>query len=275
VQGDLIRPAFSFPYGVTMKIVRYRLNDDPPHLPERAAYGWMLDDKIGEIQGSVFGEYRRRESKISVKDVKLAAPCEPTKIVCVGRNYVEHAKELGNEVPKSPLIFLKPPSSIIATGEYIILPPQSKQVEHEAELVIVIGRRAKNVTVDQAKEYIFGYTIGNDVTARDLQKTDGQWTRAKGFDTFCSFGPWIDTDFDASDAVVTCRVNGQMRQMASTRDMVFNVSALIAYISSVMTLEPGDVIFTGTPAGVGELKNGDVVEVEIEGLGKLSNPVKA
>jgi 2-keto-4-pentenoate hydratase/2-oxohepta-3-ene-1,7-dioic acid hydratase in catechol pathway len=187
---------------------------------------------------------------------------------------VEHAREFGNEIPKVPLIFLKPPSSIISNGESILLPPQSKQVEHEAELVVVIGKRGRNVTPEAAKEYIFGYTIGNDVTARDLQKSDSQWTRAKGFDTFCSFGPWIDTEFDASDAVVTCRVNGQMRQMASTRDMIFNVSTLIAYISSVMTLEPGDIIFTGTPAGVGELKNGDVVDVEIEGLGKLSNPVK-
>jgi 2-keto-4-pentenoate hydratase/2-oxohepta-3-ene-1,7-dioic acid hydratase in catechol pathway len=169
---------------------------------------------------------------------------------------------------------MKPPSSIIAIGEHIILPPQSKQVEHEAELVVVIGKRGRSITPEAAKEHIFGYTIGDDVTARDLQKIDDQWTRAKGFDTFCSFGPWIDTEFDASDAVVTCRVNGQMRQMASTRDMVFNVSTLIAYISSIMTLEPGDIIFTGTPAGVGILKNGDIVEVEIEGLGKLSNPVK-
>jgi 2-keto-4-pentenoate hydratase/2-oxohepta-3-ene-1,7-dioic acid hydratase in catechol pathway len=250
-----------------MKIVRYKTNDDEP------IYGWVLNDKVGEIQGNIFAEYRRRETKTPIKDVKLLAPCEPSKIICVGRNYVEHAKELGSEVSKTPLIFLKPPSSIIATGEPIILPPQSKQVEHEAELVVIIGKRAKNVAVENAKEYIFGFTIGNDITARDLQKTDGQWTRAKGFDTFCSFGPWIDTEFDASDAVVTCRVNGQMRQMASTRDMVFNVGAIIGYITSVMTLEPGDVIFTGTPAGVGELKNGDVVEVEIEGLGKLSNPV--
>ena len=250
-----------------MKIVRYQ-NE------EGSKYGWMLDDKVGEIQGNIFGEYRRREAKTPVGELKLLAPCDPSKILCVGRNYVEHAKELGNEVPKVPLIFLKPPSSIIANGESIYLPPQSKQVEHEAELVVVIGMRAKNVTAETAKEYIFGYTIGNDVTARDLQKVDGQWTRAKGFDTFCSFGPWIDTEFDASDAVVTCRVNGQMRQMASTRDMVFNVGTLIAYISSVMTLEPGDIIFTGTPAGVGELKNGDIVDVEIEGLGKLSNPVK-
>ena len=257
-----------------MKIVRYQINGAAPHQPERAMYGWLLDDKVGEIQGDIFGEYRRREAKTPVAEVKLAAPCLPSKILCVGRNYVEHAKELGNEVPKVPLIFLKPPSAVISNGEYILLPPQSNQVEHEAELVVVIGKRGRNITTETSKEYIFGYTIGNDITARDLQKTDGQWTRAKGFDTFCSFGPWIDTEFDASDAVVTCRVNGQMRQMASTRDMVFNVSTLIAYISSVMTLEPGDIIFTGTPAGVGELKDGDVVDVEIEGLGKLSNPVK-
>ena len=251
-----------------MKIVRYQSDGN------ESKYGWMLDDKVGEIEGDVFGEYRRREAKAPVAELKLLAPCEPSKILCVGRNYVEHARELGNDVPKVPLIFLKPPSSIISSGEHIILPPQSTQVEHEAELVVVIGRRAKNVTAETAREYIFGYTIGNDVTERDLQKTDDQWTRAKGFDTFCSFGPWIDTEFDASDAVVTCRVNGQMRQMASTRDMVFNVVTMIAYISSVMTLEPGDVLFTGTPAGVGQLKNGDVVDVEIEGLGKLSNPVK-
>jgi 2-keto-4-pentenoate hydratase/2-oxohepta-3-ene-1,7-dioic acid hydratase in catechol pathway len=252
-----------------MRIVRYQNNEN------QMVYGWMLDDKVGEIQGNIFGEYRRREAKTPVKELKLMAPCEPSKIICVGRNYVEHAKELGNEVPQVPLIFFKPPSSIISNGDAIFLPVQSKQVEHEAELVIVIGKRAKNVTSEMAKEYIFGYTIGNDVTARDLQKSDGQWTRAKGFDTFCSFGPWIDTDFDPSDSVVTCRVNGQMRQMASTRDMVFNVGTLIAYISSVMTLEPGDLIFTGTPAGVGELRNGDVVDVEIEGLGKLSNSVKS
>jgi len=257
-----------------MKIVRYQTQSDAPYLPGKAVYGWMLDDKIGEIQGDIFGEYRRREAKIPILEVKLSAPCVPGKILCVGRNYVDHARELGNEVPKVPLIFLKPSSSIIANGEHILLPPQSNQVEHEAELVVVIGKRGRNIIAEQAKEYIFGYTIGNDITARDLQKADGQWTRAKGFDTFCSFGPWINTEFDASDAVVTCRVNGQMRQMASTRDMVFNVSILIAYISSVMTLEPGDIIFTGTPAGVGALKNGDIVDVEIEGLGKLSNPVK-
>jgi 2-keto-4-pentenoate hydratase/2-oxohepta-3-ene-1,7-dioic acid hydratase in catechol pathway len=252
-----------------MRIIRYILKDEPPK------YGWLLDDKVGEIDGELFGHYRRQEARIPVKEVRLVAPAVPSKIICVGRNYVEHAKELGNDVPKVPLIFMKPPSAIISHGETIILPAQSQQVEHEAELVVVVGKRGRHIPAEEAKTFILGYTVGNDITARDLQKIDGQWTRAKGFDTFCSFGPWIDTDFDPSDAVVTCRVNGQMRQLASTRDMVFNVATLVAYITSVMTLEPGDLIFTGTPAGVGELKNGDQVEVEIEGLGALKNPVKA
>jgi len=253
-----------------MRIVRFETQES-----KKPKYGWLLDDKVGEISGNIFGRYQRKEALTPLVDVKLLAPSEPTKIVCVGRNYVEHAKELGNEVPKVPLIFLKPASSIISNGETIILPPQSAQVEHEAELVIVIGKRGRHVTAENAKKIILGYTVGNDVTARDLQKLDGQWTRAKGFDTFCPFGPWIDTDFDPSDAVITCRVNGQMRQMASTRDMVFNVGVLIAFISSIMTLEPGDLIFTGTPAGIGELKDGDEVSVEIEGLGIMKNKVKA
>jgi len=253
-----------------MRIVRYEIQDS-----KKTKYGWLLEDKVGEISGNIFGRYRRQEALTPLADVKLVAPSEPSKIVCVGRNYVEHAKELGNEVPKVPFIFMKPPSSIISNGETIILPPQSSKVEHEAELVIVIGKRGRHISTENAKKHILGYTIGNDVTARDLQQTDNQWTRAKGFDTFCPFGPWIDTDFDPSDSVVTCRVNGQMRQMASTRDMVFNVGTLIAYISSVMTLEPGDLIFTGTPSGVGELKDGDDVSVEIEGLGLIKNKVKA
>lgn len=252
-----------------MRIIRYQAGEEAPR------YGWLHEDKIGEIQGNPFGKYRRLEAKTPLTEVKLLAPCAPSKIVCVGRNYVEHAKELGNEVPQIPLIFLKPPSSIISPGDTVVLPPQSKQVEHEAELVVVIGKRARHVTAEEAKNYIFGYTVGNDITARDLQKIDDQWTRAKGFDTFCPFGPWIDTDYDISDALITCKVNGQPRQMASTRDMVFNVPTLIAYITSVMTLEPGDLIFTGTPSGVGPLADGNEVVVEIEGLGVLRNPIKA
>ncbi|MCX6034813.1 MAG: fumarylacetoacetate hydrolase family protein, partial [Chloroflexi bacterium] len=203
------------------------------------------------------------------------APTQPSKIICVGHNYAEHVKERNVELPKVPLIFLKPPSSILNPGDIILLPPQSQQIEHEAEMVVVIGKRGRNVISEEAQSHIYGYTVGNDVTARDLQKLDGQWTRAKGFDTFCPFGPWIDTEFDPSDAIITCKVSGEPRQMASTRDMVFNVNVLIAFISSVMTLEPGDIIFTGTPAGIGPLKAGDSVEVEIEGLGKLVNPVAA
>lgn len=252
-----------------MRIVRFQAAGMP------VQYGWVRDDKIGTIMGDVFGKFKRDDAQLKLSQVRMLTPCQPSKIVCVGRNYIEHAKELGNDVPQIPLIFLKPPSSMLSPGEAIMLPPQSKQVEHEAELVVVIGKRGRNVTAEQARKHILGYSVGNDVTARDLQKTDDQWTRAKGFDTFCPFGPWIDTEFDISDAVITCKVNGQPRQMASTRDMVFSVPTLIAYISSVMTLEPGDVIFTGTPSGVGPLKAGDEVVVEIEGLGVLRNPVRA
>ncbi len=252
-----------------MRFVRFQTGDEDPQ------YGWLHGDKVGRLEGDLFGAYKRLKAEIPLKDTRLLAPSTPSKIVCVGRNYVEHAREHGAEVPKIPLIFLKPPSSVIAPGEAILLPPQSAQVEHEAELVIVVGRRGRNVTAESARDFILGYTIGNDVTARDLQQTDGQWTRAKGFDTFCPFGPWIDTDFDPADALITCRVNGQMRQLASTRDMVFNIGVLVAYISSVMTLEPGDLVFTGTPAGVSPLQPGDIVEVEIDGLGLLSNPVEA
>ncbi len=252
-----------------MRIVRYQHKDEHP------AFGWVLESKVGRIEGDIFGEYRRLEAELPIGEVKLLAPVLPSKIICIGRNYVEHAKEQKAEVTKVPLIFLKPPSSVLDPGAEIVLPPQSSRVEHEGELVAVIGKRGRNIIAEEAHAFLLGYTIGNDVTARDLQYSDGQWTRGKGFDTFCPFGPWVDTDFDASDAVITCRVSGQPRQMASTRDMVFSVGQLVAFISSVMTLLPGDLIFTGTPAGVGPLVPGDTVEVEIEGLGKLSNPVIA
>jgi 2-keto-4-pentenoate hydratase/2-oxohepta-3-ene-1,7-dioic acid hydratase in catechol pathway len=262
-----------FPYSYSaeafMKIVRYQVGNETPR------FGWLLDEKVGPIEGDPFGEYRRMEADIPISSVKLLAPVQPGKILCIGRNYAEHAKEHDAEVPKVPLIFMMPPSAILDPGGTIIIPPQSKQVEHEAELVVVIGKRGRQIVADQATEHVFGYTVGNDVTARDLQRLDNQWTRAKGFDTFCPFGPWIDTEFDPVDAIITCRVSGQPRQMASTRDMVFNVSTLVAFISSVMTLEPGDLIFTGTPAGVGPLISGDTVEVEIEGLGRLVNPVSS
>ena len=252
-----------------MRIVRYQIGGDAPR------HGWVHEDRVGDIEGDVFGNYMRREATMSVSEVKLLAPVVPSKILCVGRNYVEHAKELGNVVPKIPLIFMKPSSAVIGPGEAIVLPQQSKQVEYEGELVAVISKRGRNITAEKAKQFILGYTVGNDVTARDLQKSDELWTRAKGFDTFCPIGPWIDTDFDISDAVLTTRVNNEPRQMGSTQDMTFSVATLIAYISSIMTLMPGDLLFTGTPSGVGALNRGDEVVVEIEGLGVLRNTVEA
>jgi 2-keto-4-pentenoate hydratase/2-oxohepta-3-ene-1,7-dioic acid hydratase in catechol pathway len=202
----------------------------------------------------------------------------PGKIVCVGRNYVAHARELGNEVPERPLLFLKPPSALIGDGETIVLPSASTQVEHEGEIGVVVGRVLRKAGVAAARAAVGGVTCVNDVTARDLQKTDGQWTRAKGFDTFCPAGPvvWASpADFDLRRLRVLCRVNGAVRQEGAAAEMAFDIPALLSYISSVMTLEPGDLVATGTPAGVGPLRPGDVVEVEIPGVGVLRNPVEA
>ncbi|HYR11150.1 MAG TPA: fumarylacetoacetate hydrolase family protein [Longimicrobium sp.] len=201
----------------------------------------------------------------------------PSKIVCVGRNYLEHARELGNEVPERPLIFFKPPSSIVSGGEAIVLPPESERVEHEGEIAVVIGRAARRVKAADAWDYVAGIAPLNDVTARDLQKTDGQWTRAKGFDTFCPLGEMVPLNHvaDRGALEVICRVNGEVRQHGRVSEMAFDIPTLIEYISGVMTLEPGDVIATGTPAGVSPLQPGDVVEVEIPGVGILSNPVQA
>lgn len=251
-----------------MRFVRYQSKDEPPRV------GWLLDEAIiGPIEGSLFEEFRRLEANIQLGSVQLLSPVQPSKIICVGRNYIAHAIEHDAEVPEVPLLFLKPPSSIIGPGQAIVLPPQSQQVEHEGELVVVIGKRGRWISPEDAFSHVLGYTIGNDVTARDLQQRDGQWTRSKGFDTFCSIGPWIETEFDPADALITCHVNDEMRQMASTRDMVFGARQLIAFASTVMTLEPGDILFTGTPAGVGRLVHGDVVKVSIEGLGILVNPI--
>lgn len=203
----------------------------------------------------------------------MTAPSIPTKIVCIGRNYRAHAAELGNEVPTEPLIFLKPPSSIIADGDRIVVPPQSKQVEYEGEIGVVIGARARHVSEAQAPGVIFGLCALNDVTARDLQKSDKQWSRAKGFDTFCPLGPTHEYHGDLSNLTVVTRVNGAERQRSSSSLMVFAIPTLIAFISSVMTLEPGDVIATGTPEGVWKLSSGDVVEVEVVGMSRVRNTV--
>jgi 2-keto-4-pentenoate hydratase/2-oxohepta-3-ene-1,7-dioic acid hydratase in catechol pathway len=248
-----------------MKFLRYQ---DKAGIPN---FGWLQDDRVGPIEGTPFGEYRRLEATLPLTSLELLAPVMPGKIICVGRNYVAHAREHGAEVPEVPLIFLKPPSSVIGPEAKIILPPQSTQVEHEAELAVVIGKHGRWINPEDTQDYILGYTVGNDITARDLQRRDGQWTRSKAFDTFCPLGPWIDTSFDPADTIITCHVNGEMRQMGSTHDMVFGVNQLIAFTSSIMSLEPGDVILTGTPSGVSQVHPGDLIEVTVEGLGTLRN----
>lgn len=208
--------------------------------------------------------------------IEIDEDFRPSKIVCVGRNYAEHAAELGNEVPKEPLLFLKAPSALILHDEAIILPSQSGQVEHEAELAVIIGRDCKDIgDDDNAFQYVLGYACLNDVTARDIQRRDVQFTRGKSFDTFCPIGPWIETDFDPTDVRVSCTVNGEIRQDGRTSQMVFPVEFLIRYISRQMTLKKGDVIATGTPSGVSKMKVGDVCEVQIDGIGALRNPIKS
>ncbi|MGY0233612.1 fumarylacetoacetate hydrolase family protein [Longispora urticae] len=229
---------------------------------------------IAELEGHPFGRLTFTGQRWALADVRLLAPMLPSKIVCVGRNYADHAKEMGGEVPAEPLLFLKPSTTIIGPNDAISLPPQSQQVEHEAELAIVIGLPgARRVDRNQAEQAIFGYSIANDVTARDLQKKDVQFTRAKGFDSFCPFGPWIETELDWRDLEIRCEVNEEVRQLGRTKDMVFDVPTLVSYVSHVMTLLPGDVILTGTPAGVDVLTAGDSVTVSIEGLGALTNKV--
>jgi 2-keto-4-pentenoate hydratase/2-oxohepta-3-ene-1,7-dioic acid hydratase in catechol pathway len=209
-----------------------------------------------------------------LSEVRLLAPVEPSKILCVGRNYAAHAKELGNELPKEPLLFLKPPSALCASGDEIALPATSERVEHEAEIGVVIGARLKNVSASEARRGIYAITCVNDVTARDLQKKDVQFTRAKGFDGFCPVGPWLETEFDLESIAVTGRVNGAVRQHGHTRDMAFPIAELVSFMSRVMTLEPGDLISTGTPEGVGPLVNGDVVEIEVSRVGVLRNTMR-
>ena len=207
--------------------------------------------------------------------MRLQEPIRPSKIVCVGRNYREHAAELGNKMPDEPLLFLKAPSAIILSGDEIVLPSASQQVEHEGELGVVIGRVARNIPNDEDPlSYVLGYTCVNDVTARDLQRKDVQFTRGKSFDTFCPVGPWIETDIDPSNVAVETRLNGEVKQKGNTADMAFSVAFLIRYISEIMTLYPGDLIATGTPAGVSRMKSGDIVEVEVAGIGILQNRVR-
>lgn len=222
----------------------------------------------------VYEDHKKSSDSYELSAVKMLPPVAPSKIVCVGRNYADHAKELGNEIPVEPLLFLKAPSAVINDGESIVIPPQSEQVEHEGELAVVIGRRCTKLgPEDDSLRYALGFTCLNDVTARDLQGKDVQFTRAKSFDTFCPVGPFVETDLDVSDLGVVTRVNGVVKQDGRTSHMVFPVDFLIRYISNMMTLLPGDVIATGTPSGVSKLEIGDMCEVEIEGIGVLSNSI--
>lgn len=237
-------------------------------------YGILDGPVVRGISAAPWLKWKETGTSLAANDVLLVAPVEPRKIVCVGRNYAAHAAELGNEVPKDPMIFLKPSTSVVGPGESIVLPKYSQRVEHEGELGLVVGRRCAHLSDgDDPLSYLLGYTCVNDVTARDLQKADVQFTRAKGFDTFCPVGPYIETNLRPEDVLVEALVNGQVRQSGRTSLMVFPPAFLVRWISRMMTLEPGDLIATGTPAGVGPLLDGDTVEVRVGGIGVLRNPV--
>jgi 2-keto-4-pentenoate hydratase/2-oxohepta-3-ene-1,7-dioic acid hydratase in catechol pathway len=249
-----------------MRLVRFRFGD-------RIATGALDDTEIQVLQGTFFQNPVPSGERVSLDDVRLLSPVLPSKVVAVGRNYSEHAEEMGQEVPDEPLVFLKPSTAVIGPGDPLVRPPMSQRMDYEGELAVVIGRPARAVPLDRAAGVILGYTCGNDVTLRDLQAKDAQWARAKGFDGSCPLGPWIETELDPTDVALTTRVNGHVRQDARTSDLVFTPAGLVAFITSFMTLLPGDVVLTGTPAGIGPLSPGDRVEVEVEGIGTLANPV--
>jgi 2-keto-4-pentenoate hydratase/2-oxohepta-3-ene-1,7-dioic acid hydratase in catechol pathway len=240
----------------------------------RDAWGIVEGQGVRALGAEPWGGGLPEGPSVPLAEVTLLAPVAPTKIVCVGRNYRAHARELGNEVPAEPLLFLKPSTAVVGPGVPIVIPEQSAEVHHEAELAVVIGRTLTRASEADARAGVFGYTCLNDVTARDIQRAEKHFTRAKGFDTFCPVGPFVETALDPSDLSVTCRVNGDVRQRGFTRDMVFDPFALVAFVSRIMTLLPGDVVSTGTPEGVGPIRRGDRVEVEIGGIGVLANPVE-
>jgi 2-keto-4-pentenoate hydratase/2-oxohepta-3-ene-1,7-dioic acid hydratase in catechol pathway len=253
-----------------MRLVRFRHGD-------RIATGALEpgSDDIRVLRGTFFEDPLPTGETVTLGDILLLAPVLPSKLVCVGKNYAAHAAEFGMQVPEEPLLFLKPSTAVIGPGDPIRLLPISRRIDFEGELAVVIGRLARGVRAEDAFKYILGYTCANDVTLRDLQKTDDQWARAKGFDGSAPIGPWIESELDPNDVIVRTRLNGEIRQQASTSDMVFGVATLIEYITTFMTLLPGDILLTGTPEGVGALSDGDVVEVEVEGVGMLRNEVRA
>lgn len=250
-----------------MRYLRFFYNDV-------VAYGRLEDDLVRVIDGDLFGAYKVTERTVPLSAVRVLTPCVPTKIIAIGVNYKDHAAEFKKELPQEPLIFLKPPSALLAPEEAIVYPEGlTRRVDYEGELAVVIRKRARSLTPEQAAAAVFGYTCCNDVTARDLQKKDGQWSRAKGFDTFCPLGPVIATELEPSHLRIETRLNGEIKQDAPVSAMIFDVPTLISHVSRVMTLMPGDVITTGTPSGVGPMKADDVVEVRIEGIGTLKNRV--
>jgi 2-keto-4-pentenoate hydratase/2-oxohepta-3-ene-1,7-dioic acid hydratase in catechol pathway len=257
-----------------MKICRYLMRGASSPDSASPRYGLIEGEDVIEMSSPPWGQWSRGSRSARLADVRLLAPVEPSKVVCIGRNYAAHAAELGNEVPKEPLMFLKPPSSIVGPEEAIVLTKYSQRVDHEGELALVIGRRCSHLRDnDDALSFVMGYSCLNDVTARDLQKSDVQYTRAKGFDTFCPVGPHIETALDPANVLVETNVNGTRRQSGATSLMIYSPAFLVRWISRMMTLMPGDVIATGTPAGVGPLVAGDQVEVSVSGVGVLRNPV--
>lgn len=253
-----------------MRIARFT---PPKEVSASPLFGVVSGDEVEILAGDpLYSGITKTGEKVSLSAVKLLAPVIPrSKVVCVGKNYADHAKEMDSAVPEQPVIFIKPNTSVIGPDDAIVWPAMSQRVDHEAELAIVIGKICKDVPKELVKDVIFGYTIGNDVTARDLQKVDGQWSRAKGFDTFCPLGPWIETEIDPSDLAISAEVDGQVRQSDRTSSMIFDIPTIINFISQVYTLLPGDVILTGTPAGVGLIPVGSTVSITIEGIGTLSN----
>lgn len=249
-----------------MKIVRFSASS-------KAAYGILDGETVRVLAGSPFGNLKMTNQEYPLGDVRLLAPCKPSKIVALGVNYRSHGEEMSHRIPAEPLIFIKPPTAVIGPDDDIIFPEMSERVDYEGELGVVIGKRAKHVPEPATRDYVLGYTCCNDVTARDLQARDKQWTRGKGFDTFAPLGPCIATEIDPDNLLLETRLNGEVRQQTSTGDLIFGVSKLVSFISEVMTLLPGDVIATGTPSGIGPMQPGDVVEVEIEGIGTLRNKV--
>ena len=255
-----------------MKILRFQQNN-------KEVFGILKNEVVYEVVSNSQNLFYARScpelgKSYSLEDVKILPPVYPSKVVCVGLNYQDHAAELDMDLPDEPVLFLKPPTTVIGPADPIIYPPESRQVDYEAELAVIVGQNAHKISVDDASNYIAGYTVLNDVTARDLQQKDGQWTRAKSFDTFCPLGPWMETDLDPANQRISMRVNGELKQNSNTRNMIFPVEEIFSFISHIMTLNPGDIIATGTPPGVGQLQVGDVAEAAVEGVGTLRNRVK-